>query len=58
MKERAITGGGLARHGLTGEKSAEVIVVTATSFSGERKAGQRRSLTSVEGLNVRVFSMR
>jgi hypothetical protein len=40
MKERAVTGGGLARHGLTGEKSAEVIAVTATGLSGERKAGR------------------
>jgi hypothetical protein len=37
MKARAITGGGLSRHELTGEKSAEVIAVTATSLPGERK---------------------
>jgi hypothetical protein len=36
-KERAVTGGGLARHVLTGGKSAEVTAVTAPSLPGERK---------------------
>jgi hypothetical protein len=36
-KERALTGGGLAGHGMAGEKSAEVIVGAETSLPGERK---------------------
>jgi hypothetical protein len=38
MKEEALTRGGLARHGLLREKSAEVIVGEETSRAGARKA--------------------
>jgi hypothetical protein len=43
MKDKAITGGGLSRHEPAGEKSAEAIVVTATSLPGERKAGREEA---------------
>jgi hypothetical protein len=36
-KERSLTGGGLAGHGMAGEKSAEVTAVVETNLSGERK---------------------
>jgi hypothetical protein len=57
MKEEALTGGGLARHGLGGKKSAEVIVAVETSRPGERKAGRKEVSQSGEGLNVKMFQM-
>jgi hypothetical protein len=48
-KGRAITGGGLARHELSGEKSAEVIVAVATSFPGERKVIREEVSQGVKG---------
>ena len=57
MKEKALTGGGLACHELSGEKSAEVILVAETSQSGERKSGRSEVSQSDEGLNVKKFSM-
>lgn len=57
MKEKALTGGGLACHELTGEKSADVILVIDPSFSGEIKAGREEVSQSNEGLNVKKFQM-
>ncbi|GHT37589.1 hypothetical protein FACS189435_2920 [Bacteroidia bacterium] len=57
MKEEALTGGGLGRHGLPAEKSAEVIVVEETSRTGERKAGSVEVSQAGEGLNVKMFQM-
>jgi len=57
MKERALTGGGLARHELSGEKSAEVILVVETSRPGERKSGRPEVSQSDEGLNGKEFPM-
>jgi len=57
MKEKALTGGGLARHELLGEKSAEVILVAETSRPGEKKSGRKEVSQSNEGLNVKMFQM-
>ena len=40
MKEKALTGGGLALHELFREKSAEAILVGEMSRPGERKSGE------------------
>jgi len=57
MKEKALTGGGLSRHELSGKKSAEVILVAETSRPGERKSGRSDVSQSNEGLNVKKFPM-
>jgi hypothetical protein len=60
MKERAITGGGLSRHEMTGEKSAEAIVIQGNKSSRRKKSRQEEGKAEKdgkgEGLNVRMFS--
>jgi hypothetical protein len=57
----ALTGGGLARHGLAGEKSAEVIVIQGNKASRRKKSWQEEGKAEKdgkgEGLNVRMFLM-
>jgi hypothetical protein len=57
MKENALTGGGLSGHELSGEKSAEVILVAETSRPGERKSVRKEVSQGNEGLNVKKFQM-
>lgn len=57
MTEEALTGGGLAVYELSGEKSAEVILVVDPSLSGEIKTGRKEVSQINEGLNVKMFPM-